>query len=240
MSGRLDGKVVCITGAGRGLGEALARAFDAEGARLALGARTMPEIDALAAALTDAIAVQTDVRILGEVNALVDAAVGEFGHLDVMINNAGVAIYGPVGSYSGHEIDLVLDTNIKGVIYGSQAALRVMKDRRSGMIVNIGSVAGRKHLANESVYGASKWAVSGYTGTLGLEARKHAVKVALVCPGGINTPFWRTQEFLPFPDNLDPERDFMDPAEVARTVVELACSSKAYAVTEVVMQPVLF
>jgi len=237
---RFKDKVVCITGAGRGLGLSLARAFDAEGARLALAARTAQEIDEAAKNCRDAIAVQTDVRLHGEVRALVQAAVGEFGQLDILINNAGLAIYGPVGSYSPDEVDLLVDTNLKGVIWGCQEALAVMKGRRSGTIVNIGSVAGSMVLPNESVYSATKWAVRGYTHVLWQEARKFGVKVVSVQPGGINTPFWRTQEFLPFPDKYDPERDFLDPDEVARGIVDVCCNTAGYAVTEVVMQPVLF
>lgn len=237
---RLTDQVVCITGAGRGLGAALARAFDAEGARLALAARTAPEIDDLAAELRDAISIQTDVRSPSEVMSLIEATVGEFGRLDVMINNAGLAIYGPAGSYTPTEIDQIIDTNVKGVIHGCQAAFGVMKAQRSGFIVNIGSVAGKMHLPNESVYAASKWAVSGYTGTLWLEARKHGVRVCNVCPGGIDTPFWKHQEFLPFPEHFDPERDFMKPEDVAQSVVDLVATTKGYCVSEVVMQPVLF
>ncbi|MCB9743717.1 MAG: SDR family oxidoreductase [Alphaproteobacteria bacterium] len=240
MAERLKDKVVCITGASRGLGAALARAFDAEGARLALAARTQTDLDALVENLRDAIAVPTDVRKPEEVSALIDATVGEFGHLDVMINNAGLAVYGPIGSYTAAEIDRVIDTNVKGVIHGSQAAFAVMRERREGFIINISSIAGKLHLPNESVYNASKWAVNGFTGTLWLEARKHGIKVATVCPGGINTPFWRTQEFLPFPDHIDAERDFMNADEVARSVVELVCSSREYVITDVVMQPLLF
>ena len=203
---RLQDQVVCITGAGRGLGKALTLAFDAEGARLSLAARTAPEIDEITSGCRDAISVQTDVRVPGEVYALVEATVGEFGRLDIMINNAGVAIYGPVGSYTTQEIDQIIDTNVKGVIFGSQVALEAMKAQRSGFIVNIGSIAGKMHLVNESVYVASKWAVTGYSGVLWQEARKFGVRVCNVCPGGIDTSFWKTQEFLPFPDRFDPER----------------------------------
>ncbi|MCK6515173.1 SDR family oxidoreductase [Myxococcota bacterium] len=239
MAKRLEDKVVCITGAGRGLGRALALAFDAEGARLALGARTSPEIDELAQQCHDAIAVQTDVRIAGEVQSLIDATVGEFGRIDVMINNAGLAVYGAVGTYTPNEIEAMLDTNVKGVIHGCQAAFNVMKDQRGGFIINISSIAGKLHLPNESVYCASKWAVTGYTGVLAMEARKHNIRVCNVCPGGIDTPFWATQEVLPFPSHLDPERDFMRPEEVARSVVELVCTSGAYVVSEIVMQPLI-
>ncbi|MBK9367042.1 MAG: SDR family NAD(P)-dependent oxidoreductase [Deltaproteobacteria bacterium] len=120
----------------------MALAFDAEGARLSLGARTSPEIDELAQQCHDAIAVQTDVRIAGEVQSLIDATVGEFGRIDVMINNAGLAVYGAVGTYTPNEIEAILDTNVKGVIHGCQAAFNVMKEQRGGFIINISSIAG--------------------------------------------------------------------------------------------------
>lgn len=240
MSERLKGKVVCITGASRGLGKALAEAFDAEGARLVLGARTAPELDEVAANCQDAIAVQTDVRDPREVQALIDAAVGEYGQLDVMINNAGLAVYGPAGSYTPDDIDRIIDTNVKGVIHGSQCAYQVMKPQRSGRIFNISSTAGKMHLPNESVYNASKWAVTGFTGTLAMEARAYNVQVSNICPGGIATPFWKSQEFLPFPDKYDPERDFMAPEQVARVVVELACTPAELVASEIVLQPMLF
>ncbi|MCB9777174.1 MAG: SDR family oxidoreductase [Alphaproteobacteria bacterium] len=235
----LKGKVVVITGASRGLGAALARAFAAEGCKLVLGARTMPELEAVAAE-TGAMAVQTDVREPGELQALVDAAVGEHGRLDIMINNAGLAIYGPFESVSPEQLDLLWQTNVRGAYFGSQAAFRVMKQQRSGLIVNISSVAGKWHLPNESAYNATKWAVNGFTGTLRLEAEPHGVKVTAVCPGGIDTPFWKAMDYYPFPqDRIDPERDFMKPEQVAETVVHVARGADTYVVPEVVMLPLI-
>jgi NADP-dependent 3-hydroxy acid dehydrogenase YdfG len=235
----LAGKVVCITGAGRGLGRSIAEKFSAQGASLVLGARTTPEIDELAARLGDAVAVQTDVRSAIDCQRLVDAAVAEFGRLDVMINNAGLAIYGPADTVTADQVDLVVDTNLKGVIHGSVAAFRVMKAQRSGLILNISSIAGKLHLPNESLYGATKWAVNGYTGTLRLEAAAYDVRVCCVCPGGIDTPFWKAMDYYPFPDSVDPSRDFMDPDEVAQSVLEVALKSDRYVVPEIVMVPLI-
>jgi NADP-dependent 3-hydroxy acid dehydrogenase YdfG len=236
---RLAGKVVCITGAGRGLGKALAEKFSQHGASLVLGARTTPEIDDLASSLGDAIAVQTDVRSALDCHRLVEAAVAEYDRLDIMINNAGLAIYGPAESVTETEVDLMVDTNIKGVIHGSVAAFKVMKAQRSGLIMNISSIAGKLHLPNESVYGATKWAVNGFTGALRLEAAAYDVRVTSVCPGGIDTPFWKSMEFYPFPDHIDPSRDFMKPEEVAESVVEVALKSDRYVMPEIVMVPLI-
>ena len=242
----LQGQVICITGAGRGLGRALAEAFAKQGASLVLGARTASEIDALAAQLGDGpngvpvIALQTNVQNVGEIRNLVTAAVGEFGKIDVMINNAGVAHYGPIEDVNEAQFDEMMATNVKGTYFGSQAALNAMKPQRSGLIVNVSSIAGKLHLPGESAYNASKWAVNGFTGTLRLEAQKYGVRVTCLCPGGIHTPFWRHQETVPYPtDLIEPERDFMDPNEVANSVVEIAMTSERYVVPEIVMMPVL-
>ncbi len=239
MKKALSGRVVCITGAGRGLGRALAEAFAAEGCQLVLAARSSGEIDELAARLGNAVAVQTDVRVAADVDRLVEAAVAEFGRLDIMVNNAGLAVYGPVDSTTPDAVDAMIDTNVKGVIYGSQAALRVMKIQGSGLIVNISSIAGKLHLPNEAVYNASKWAVNGFTGTLRLEAAPHNVRVSCVCPGGIDTPFWRAMDFYPFPEGVDPAVDFMRPEEVAASVVDLAKKSDRFVVPEIVMVPLI-
>jgi NAD(P)-dependent dehydrogenase (short-subunit alcohol dehydrogenase family) len=236
----LAGSVVGITGAGRGLGRAIAEAFAARGANLVLGARTTPEIDDLASQLSNAVAVQTDVRDPGDLTRMVDAAVGEFGRLDVWVNNAGLAVYGPFEDVTEDDFDRMVLTNLKGTFFGSQAAYKVMKQQRSGLIVNISSIAGKLHLPNESAYGATKWAVNGFTGTLRLEAARHNVTVTCVCPGGIDTPFWKAMDFFPFPvDRIDPARDFLDPADVARTVVQVAEASDRTVLPEVVVVPLL-
>ncbi len=233
-------QVVCITGAGRGIGRSLALAFSREGASLVLGSRTVPQLEALAAELGDrAVAVPTDVRSKLDVERLVATANAEFGRLDIMINNAGVAIYGPFEGVSEDDLDEMLQTNVKGAFFGSQAAYKIMKKQRSGLILNVSSIAGKLHLPNEAAYNASKWALNGFTGTLSLEARHYNVRVTSVCPGGVNTPFWKEQEFLPFPSSMDPERDFLDPDHVAQSILDIARLPASCVVPEMVLLPMI-
>ncbi len=238
--GSVQNSVVCITGASRGLGEELAYAFDKAGAHLILGARNEEALSAIAARCQSAIPVRCDVGKVDDVRNLTQQAIQHHGRLDIMINNAGLAVYSPFEDTTEEDFDQMLHTNVKGCYFGSQAAFIIMKQQRSGLIVNISSVAGKWHLPNESAYNASKWAVNGFTGTLRLEAEPHNVKVTCVCPGGINTPFWKGMSYYPFDtQQIDPERDFMDPAEIAQTVLQIAQTSDSYVVPEVMMTPLI-
>lgn len=244
MSRPLEGRVAVVTGAGRGLGAAVATAFAAQGAAVVLASRTAEELRVLADGLqathgVPAMAVPTDVRDRAQVDALVQAAVDRFGRLDVMVNNAGLAVYGPVEDIAERDLDAMLDTNVKGTIWGSVAALRVMKPQGRGLIVNVSSIAGKLHLPGESAYNASKWAVNGFTGTLRLEAEPHGIQVSCVCPGGIDTPFWQGGGHRPFPPDIEPTRDFLRADEVAATIVGLALHSGTFVVPEVVMLPLI-
>lgn len=236
----LKGQVVCVTGAGRGIGRAVAEAFAAEGAFLVLAARSTPEIDELAASLGNAIALQTDVRRPLDLERLVDGAMAQFGRLDVMVNNAGTATFGAFESVGETEFDDMMDTNAKGAFFGSQAAFRVMKAQRSGLIVNVAGLAGKESMPNQAAYNASKWAVVGLTGALRQEASWYGVRVTCLCPDRVDTDLWKTQDLLPFSeDTIDPARDFLRPEVVARAVLELARLGESVVVPELIVGPLI-
>jgi len=236
----LSESVVAITGASRGLGAALARAFDREGGTLVLGARTMDALEEVAHSCRNATALHCDVSRAGEVQAFVRTAAARHGRLDILINNAGVAVYGPFLDTTERDFDTMMATNVKGVYFGSQAALGVMKEQRRGLIVNIASIAGARHLVNESAYCASKWAVQGLTGVLQLEAAPWNVRVTSIVAGGINTPFWSDRALTPFSrQRIDPARDFMSADEIAQIVVDVAKKSDRIVLPEVVCLPLL-
>ena len=163
MTHNIEGKVVVITGASSGLGEATARHLAGQGARVVLGARRLERIEALADELRaeghEAIAHQTDVTDQAQVEALVQAGIEQFGQVDVMLNNAGIMPQAPLEKLHVKDWDKQIDVNIKGTLYGVAAVLPHMRERKSGHIINVSSVAGHKVLPPGTVYCATKTAV---------------------------------------------------------------------------------
>ena len=163
MSNNIEGKVVVITGASSGLGEASARYLSTQGATVVLGARRHDRIESLARELTarggKATAVTTNVTDRQQVKELVDAAVQAYGRIDVIINNAGLMPQAPLERLQIDEWDRMIDVNIKEVLYGIAAALPHMKQQKAGHIINVSSVAGHKVGPGFAVYAATKYAV---------------------------------------------------------------------------------
>ncbi|HEX8298489.1 MAG TPA: SDR family oxidoreductase [Rubricoccaceae bacterium] len=191
MSHNIEGKVVVITGASSGLGEATARYLAAQGASVVLGARRAERIQALAddlsAAGGRALAVETDVADRVQVQRLVDAAVEAFGRVDVLINNAGVMPLSPVERLNIDEWDQMVDVNLKGVLYGVAAALPYFQAQKSGHFINVSSVAGHKVFAASAVYSATKAAVRVFSEGLRQEVKPYNVRTTIVSPGAVQT-----------------------------------------------------
>lgn len=184
-------KIIVITGASSGTGEAAARHLSELGATVVLGARREERIKSLADELNTkggkALAVATDVTDAGQVKALVDAAVQTYGRIDVLVNNAGVMPLSPLEELKIEEWNQMIDVNIKGVLYGIAAALPHMKAQKSGHIINVSSVAGHKMWAGSAVYGATKHAVRALTEGLRLEVKPYNIRTTIVSPGSVAT-----------------------------------------------------
>ncbi len=191
MSNNIQGKVVVITGASSGLGEATARDLSAQGATVVLGARRADRIKSLVDELTrrggKALAVPTDVIHSEQVKKLVDAAVQAHGRIDVMINNAGLMPQSPLERLRIDEWDRMIDVNVKGVLYGIAAALPYMKQRKSGHIINVSSVAGHKVRAGGAVYAATKHAVLALSEGLRQEVKPYNIRTTVISPGAVAT-----------------------------------------------------
>ena len=191
MNENISGKVVVITGASSGLGEATARLLAKQGALVVLGARRADRIDALAHELTaaggKALSVATDVRDREQVKRLVDTAVKSFGRIDVMLNNAGVMPLAPLERLKTEEWDQMIDVNLKGVLNGIAAALPYMKEQKSGHFINVSSVAGHKIIPDGTVYCATKFAVRALSEGLRQEVKPYNIRTTVISPGAVAT-----------------------------------------------------
>ncbi len=191
MLNNIEGKIVVITGASSGLGEATARHLSELGAVVVLGARRIERIRALAQALAGsegkAIALQTDVTQSEQVKKLVEAAIEKYGRIDVMINNAGLMPHSPLERLKIADWDRMIDVNIKGVLYGIAAALPYMQQQKSGHFINVSSVAGHKVRPGSAVYAATKHAVLVISEGLRQEVKPYNIRTTVISPGAIAT-----------------------------------------------------
>jgi NADP-dependent 3-hydroxy acid dehydrogenase YdfG len=191
MSNNIQGKVVVITGASSGLGEATARLLSAQGASVVLGARRIDRLRVLADDLScrggKALAVPTDVIQCDQVKRLVDAAVQTHGRIDVMINNAGLMPQALLERLKIDEWNRMIDVNIKGVLYGIAAALPHMKQQKAGHFINVSSVAGHRVGPGFAVYAATKYAVRALSEGLRQEVKPYNIRTTVISPGAVAT-----------------------------------------------------
>jgi NADP-dependent 3-hydroxy acid dehydrogenase YdfG len=188
----LSGKAVAITGASSGIGEATALALARAGASVALGARRRDRIEALAQRIEEetgatAVALEVDVADEAQARTFVAGAAERLGRLDVLINNAGVMLLGPVESGDPDDWRRMVDVNLLGLLYCTHAALPIMREQGSGQIVNISSTAGRFARAGSAVYNLTKFGVNAFTEGLRQEVTGGGIRVLVVEPGFVNT-----------------------------------------------------
>jgi NAD(P)-dependent dehydrogenase (short-subunit alcohol dehydrogenase family) len=176
-------RVAFITGASRGVGAAVARAFHGDGIQVALASRSGADLG-----LDGALGVKCDVRDPEAVDAAVNAAVERFGGLDIVVANAGVGAYGPFLEMDKADVEAMIDINLKGTLYTARYALPHLIERK-GDFLSMSSVAGLRAFPGEAVYNASKFGQLGFTRSLDHELRELGVRVTNIAPGGIATDF---------------------------------------------------
>lgn len=190
MVNTISGKVVVITGASSGLGEATARHLAGQGAKVVLGARRKDRLETIAteirAAGGEVAIAAVDVTRSEDVKALVQAAVARFGRVDVMVNNAGLMAVAPISELKVDEWERMIDINVKGVLYGVAAALPVFQSQNSGHFINVASVAGLKVFGNATVYSATKFAVRAITEGLREELGPN-IRTTSISPGAVDS-----------------------------------------------------
>jgi NADP-dependent 3-hydroxy acid dehydrogenase YdfG len=243
MNNNIEGKVVVITGASSGNGEATARYLSSRGATVVLGARRVDRIKALADELSrkggKALAIQTDVTEVNQVKRLVDEAVKTFGRIDVMINNAGLMPHSPLERLKIADWDRTIDVNLKGVLYGIAAALPYMTQQKSGHFINVSSVAGHKVRPGSAVYAATKSAVLVISEGLRQEVKPYSIRTTVISPGALATELPNS---ITEPDVAENVRKFVQevalPAEsFARAVAFAMSQPEDMDVNEILFRP---
>jgi NADP-dependent 3-hydroxy acid dehydrogenase YdfG len=243
MSSNVAGKVIVITGASSGLGEATAKLLSAQGAVVVLAARRKDRIQSLAKALTgnggQALAITTDVAVRQQLQHLVDSAVDAYGRVDVMINNAGLMPQALLERLQVDEWERMIDVNLKGVLYGIAAALPIMKQQRSGHFINVSSVAGHKVGPGFAVYSATKFTVRALTEGLRQEVKPYNIRTTVISPGAVATELPNS---VTDPDAADRIRKFYDASAIpadsfARTVAFAISQPDEVDINEILFRP---
>ena len=234
---RFHGQVVVVTGAGRGIGAATARAFAAEGARLAVLDIDAAGLDALvqdlAAKGTDVLGLRCDVTVGAEVKQVFEAVASRFGRIDVLVNNAGgFSRIRPTEEIPDEEWDAILRLNLTSVFLSTKAVLPIMKRQRAGRIVNLASVVGRSAAVSVTThYAAAKAGVIGFTRNLAREVGPDGITVNAIAPGTVGTErFWalRSPEETRRIAESVPLRRVAEPEEIAQCILFLASDAAGY------------
>lgn len=227
----LIGKVAIVTGSTKGIGRAIAERMVNEGANVVVTARTRADVDTVSEHLGDnAVGITSDVADPASCQELVEKAVERFGRLDVLVNNAGLGIFKPISDMSIEEWRRQVDVNLGGVFYCSKAALPHLSASGDGYIINVGSLASRNTFAGGTGYNASKFGLLGMTEAMMLDVRYDDVRVSIVMPGSVNTPFNDHE--------VAPERGWkLEPDDCALAVMQLLEYPKEAHVSRVEMRP---
>ena len=230
----LSRQVALVTGAGRGIGAAIAKKLASLGASVVVCGRTLKTLQASVAAVRDsggqAFAEQCDVCDLGSVQALASDVEQRFGGLDVLVNNAGVGSFStPLHELTPEAWEKVLNTNLRGVFYCIRAFAPMMIRAKGGHIINISSLAGKNALPNGAAYAASKWGLNGLTYSVAEELRAHNIRVSVICPGSVDTDL--------SPHTGKNPGKMLQPDDVAHIVAMLATQGPQSFASEVLLRP---
>jgi 3-oxoacyl-[acyl-carrier protein] reductase len=230
----LAGQIAVITGAGRGIGAAIATTLADMGARAVLCGRSRDSLEHTAAAIADrggqASIIECDVSDLQSVESMANRVERTFNRVDILVNNAGIGgSGGPLHQLAPDVWDRVMNTNLRGVYYCIRSLAPLMIRAGSGHIVNISSIAGKNALPNGAAYSASKWGLNGLSYSVAEELRGHNIRVSVVCPGSVHT------DFSPHPGkNAEKMLQANDVAHAVAMIVTQAPQSFA---SEIILRP---
>jgi 3-oxoacyl-[acyl-carrier protein] reductase len=232
----LAGQVAVVTGAGRGIGAAIARKLAGMGARTVLCARNRASLEAVAAQISkaggQAEIAECDVQDLASVEKMAQKVEQSLRRIDILVNNAGIGVFGkPLHDLSPEAWDRTLNTNLRGVFYCMRSFAPIMIREKAGHIINISSLAGKNPVPNGAAYAASKWGLNGLSYSAAEELRSYGIRVSVVCPGSVDT------DLSPH-EGKDP-RKMLQPEDVAHVVAMLVTQSPQSFASEVLLRPTL-
>jgi 3-oxoacyl-[acyl-carrier protein] reductase len=230
----LSGQVAVITGAGRGIGAAIAAKLASLGATAVLCGRTQSTLDATATQIVNAggkaEVIPCDVTVLHQLEYAAARVESTFGRIDVLVNNAGIGGFSePLHNLAPDDWDRILNTNLRGVFYAIRAFATLMMRTHAGHIINISSLAGKNALPKGAAYAASKWGLNGLSYSVAEELRSQNIRVSVVCPGSVDT------ELSPHAGK-DPKK-MLQPADVAHAVAMLVTQAPQSFVSELLIRP---
>jgi NADP-dependent 3-hydroxy acid dehydrogenase YdfG len=240
---KLDGKVVVITGASSGIGEATAEALAGEGATVVVAARREERLSDLVEKLNGdggkALAVECDVTDEEQAHALIQRAKDEFGRVDILINNAGVMQLSKIEKGLSDEWRRMFDVNVLGLLYVTDAAVQVMKEQGSGHLVNVSSVAGRKSGPLRGAYSGSKFAVNAISEALRVELLEDNIRVTMIEPGAVETELADhiTDEEAQEGISALYQLDILQPEDIANAITYCVSQPERVSINEVLIRP---
>jgi 3-oxoacyl-[acyl-carrier protein] reductase len=229
------GAVALVTGAGRGIGRAVALTLARQGSKVVLAARTSGELEEVRREIESsggvAHPVQVDLTKREDVRRLFAEIRTTYDRLDILVNNAGIGKFAPVRDMASEDFDAMWALNVRAVIDCTKHALPFMESQRHGAIVNVASLAGKNSFVGGAGYSATKWALIGFARSLMLEVREHNIRVITVCPGSVNTSFSST--------STDPKRSekILHPQDVADAIMGALVMPDRAMVSEIDIRP---
>lgn len=233
----LQGQVAIVTGAGSGIGRAIARTLAQAGLHVTLAARTKQNLDVVAHAIISAggsaLPIPTDVGNETQIERLVAQTYDRFGRLDILVTSAGGAVFGPLIESRTEDWDTLIATNLRGIYLCCKHVLKVMLPQGRGHILNVLSIASQTILPNSAAYTASKFGALGLTKVIAAEVRSRGIKVTAVIPGAVDTPLWDKSG-----GHLD-RRKMLSPTDVAEAMLNVIAQPPSIYTDEIVLMPPL-
>ena len=222
----IENQIAVVTGAGRGIGRAIAIELGDLGARVVLVSRNRAELEDTSLMIgQNASVMPADVRQKDQLRRVFDSPI------DILVNAAGLGIFGPVTDFKDEDFETLIETNLRGIFFACRFVLPSMIERKRGHIINIASIAGKVGSANRAVYCASKFGVVGFTESLAEEVRQHGIRVSVVCPGSTDTQFGSSDA------HAKARARMLRPEDVAHAVRTIVTQEPNSFISEIIMRP---